>query len=118
VSRHRGKSPRFRLGTVLPVAGLAGLGIALAIGTGKVGWVIQSLPFTETPNGFSLFCLLILVAGCWWRLRSIDTPAHPSLEMLLDLDDLMSLSELADLVTGRRPEIAHDDLALSRYATA
>ena len=25
---------------------------------------------------------------------------------------------LADLVTGRRPEIAHDDLALSRYATA
>jgi D-amino-acid dehydrogenase len=25
---------------------------------------------------------------------------------------------LADLVTGRRPEIAHDDLALSRYAVA
>jgi D-amino-acid dehydrogenase len=25
---------------------------------------------------------------------------------------------LADLVTGRRPEIAHDDLALARYATA
>jgi D-amino-acid dehydrogenase len=25
---------------------------------------------------------------------------------------------LADIVTGRRPEIAHDDLALSRYAPA
>ena len=75
-----GKSPR--LATVLPVAGLAAIGAALAAATGKVGWVISSLPLTPTPNGFTLLCVAVLVAGCWWRLRSIDTPPHPQLELV------------------------------------
>lgn len=84
----RGKSPRARLGAVLPFAGLAGIGLTLAIATRKVGWVVRSLPFTDTPNGFTLFCLLVLVAGCWWRMRQAETTPHPSLDVLLDLDDL------------------------------
>jgi hypothetical protein len=59
--------------------------LALAASSGKVGYLVDHLPLTPTPNGFTAVCVAVLVGGCWWRLRRVRTTMH-ELDVLLDLE--------------------------------
>lgn len=76
---------RAGLTLIIPVGLLGGILTALAASTGKLTDAATSLPLTPTPNGFTLFCLLVLTIGCWWRLRR-HAFAHAGLDQLLAIE--------------------------------
>jgi hypothetical protein len=56
---------------ILPTALGAGL-IVIAGVSGKLGYLLEHLPLTERPNGFTLLWLLALAVFCWRQIRRYD----------------------------------------------
>jgi hypothetical protein len=56
---------------ILPTALGAGL-IVIAAASGKLGYLVEHLPLTERPNGFTLLWLLALAVFCWRQIRRYD----------------------------------------------
>jgi len=57
---------------ILPVALAVGM-LVIAGVSGKLGYLVEHLPLTEKPNGFAVFCLIVLAAVCCWRqIRRMD----------------------------------------------
>jgi len=59
-------------------AGRASLATVLSLGL--LGTVLVSIAGATGKVGFTLACLLVLVGGCFWRMRRAETTPHPSLE--------------------------------------
>ena len=77
------------LSLVIPALFAASL-LLIAGVSGKLGYLWHHLPLTEHPNGFTLFCLIVLAVFCWRRLRrrwSVD------LDRMVDL----TLPEVTEL---------------------
>lgn len=76
------------LSLVLP--GLfAGALLLIAAVSGKLGYLVEHLPLTERPNGFTLLVLICLVAVCCWRVR-LRRLVDRGLEIDRDPDDMFS----------------------------
>lgn len=70
---------------VLPV--LLGFGLVILAGvSGKLGYLVEHLPLTEKPNGFTLLVLVALVAVCCWRV-SVRRQAVAAYELELRTAD-------------------------------
>jgi len=78
-------SGRASLATIASVGLYGTVLAALAGGTGKLGWLADALPH-PSPNGFSLLCLLVLVAGCFWRLNRDNEKWPAGAEPLADVE--------------------------------
>jgi hypothetical protein len=72
------------LSLVIPALFAAAL-LLIAGVSGKLGYLWHHLPLTSTPNGFTLFCLVVLALFCWRRVV-IRRRAHDDrLEVARDL---------------------------------
>lgn len=79
------RTGRAGLAIVVPVGLFGGAMLGLATGSGKLQYLIEHLPLTPTPNGLTLLALVVVAAGCWWRMTRAETTAHESIEQAFDM---------------------------------